>query len=113
MKLRCCRTVVCRSSIPSLKQLAPSNCAPSKGGRVVKWLLIPRNFTRFALRKSLLSAMWKSAQTLIVAVPALKNASLLCWRKGSLLLPTGSDQCTGHSALGGCVIPTSTVVIRH
>ena len=57
MKLRCCRTVVCRPSVSSLKQLAPSVFAPSKDGTVVKWLLLPRNLTRFALRKSLLSAM--------------------------------------------------------
>ena len=57
MKLHCCRIVVCRPSVSSLKQLAPSKFAPSKGGRVVKWLLLPRNFTRLALRKSLLSAM--------------------------------------------------------
>ena len=56
MKLRCCRTVVCRPSVSSLKQLAPLKFAPSKDGTVVKWLLLLRNFTRFALRKSLLSA---------------------------------------------------------
>ena len=58
MKLRCCRTVVCPSvpSVSSLKQLAPSKFAPSKDGTVVKWLLLLRIFTRFALRKSLLSA---------------------------------------------------------
>ena len=57
MKLRCCHTVVCRPSVSSLKQLALSKFAPSKDGTVVKWLLLPRNFTRFALRKSLLSTM--------------------------------------------------------
>ena len=57
MKLRCCRTVVCRPSVSSLKQLAPSKFALLKDGTVVKWLLLLRNFTRFALRKSLLSAM--------------------------------------------------------
>ena len=51
MKLRCCRTVVCRPYVSSLKQLAPSTFAPSKGaGTVVKWLLLPCNFTRLALR---------------------------------------------------------------
>ena len=50
IKLRCCRTVVCRPSVSSLKQLAPSTFTPSKGGTVVKWLLLPCNFTRLALR---------------------------------------------------------------
>ena len=57
MKLRCRCTVVCRPSVPSLNQLAPSKFAPSKGGTVVKWLLLPRNFTRLALPESLLLAM--------------------------------------------------------
>ena len=57
MKLRCCRTVVCRPSVSSLKQLAPSKFAPLKDRTVVKWLLLLRNFTHFALRNSLLSAM--------------------------------------------------------
>ena len=57
MKLLCCHTVVCRPSVSLLKQLALSKFAPSKDGTVVKWLLLPRNFTRFALRKSLLSTM--------------------------------------------------------
>ena len=53
MKFRYCRTVVCRLAVSTLKQLAPSKFAPSKGGTVVKWLLLPRNFARFTLRKSL------------------------------------------------------------
>ena len=78
-----------------------------KGKTVVKWLLLPHIFTCFALRKSLL---------LTIYVDGCKNtnccsASLLRCRKGSLLQPTRSDQCTGHLALGGCIVLSSTVII--
>ena len=49
---------------------------------------------------------------LIAAVPVLNDSgSPLNCREGSLLLPTRSDQCTGHLALRGCITLTSTVIV--
>ena len=54
-----------------------------------------------------------SSAELIMSLSSPKGgASPLRFRKDLFSDITGSDQCTSHSALGGCKIPTSTVVIQ-
>ena len=100
-------------SVSSLKQLAPSKVMPSKGGTVVKWLLLPCNFTRLApcisyvegcTNTSRCSASAKKAAPLSFTAEKLTFTN---YRKWPVYWSFGTrgvrntDQYSGHWALMG------------
>ena len=116
MNLYCCHTVVCRPSISSLKQLAPSKFLAFEGRDSCKMACVTAKFHMLCSRKALLLPMWKGAQTLSIAAPTLrwhlspslqKRLTFTTYRKWPVYGSIGSwglhntNQYSGHSSLMG------------